>query len=59
MEKQVMQEMSELINSLESTAGRLKEKAQGMQSVERNVARIMASIAMLKINVNDVCEFGA
>lgn len=56
MEKQTMKEMGELINHLEATAVSLKEKAQGMQSVERNVARIMASIAMLKINVNDVCE---
>lgn len=56
MEKQTLKEMSELINRLEATAGSLKEKAQGVQSVERNVTRIMASIAMLKINVNDVYE---
>jgi uncharacterized protein YukE len=59
MERKTMQEMGELINHLEATAKSLKEKAQGMQSVERNVVRIMASVAMLKINVNDVYELEA
>jgi hypothetical protein len=46
--------MAEKIQLLKQTATELKHISGGIQAVDRNVDRILASIRMLEINVSDV-----
>jgi hypothetical protein len=51
-----IKELGKMIDEIETTAIGLIEKAQGIQAIERNAERILASTTMLKINVNDLIE---
>ncbi len=42
------------INSLRALAEDIKMRSNGIQAVERNIDRILASIKMLEINVSDL-----
>ena len=46
--------MTANIEVLKQTATELKVMANGIQAIDRNVDRILASIRMLEINVSDV-----
>ena len=46
--------MAEKIQLLKRTATELKRISGGIQAVDKNVDRILASIRMLEINVSDV-----
>ena len=48
--------LGQMIEEIESAANGLIEKAQGIQAIERNADRILASTKMLKINVCDIFE---
>lgn len=47
-------DMVEKIKILKQTATELKRISGGIQAVDRNVDRILASIKMLEINISDV-----
>ncbi len=47
-------EMDERIQQMRQLAEELREKGKGIQAVERNVDRILASIRILELNVSDV-----
>ena len=47
-------DMAEKIQILKQTATELKRISGGIQAVDRNVDRILASIKMLEINISDV-----
>jgi hypothetical protein len=49
-----IRDMAEKIQLLKQTATELKHISGGIQAVDRNVDRILASIRMLEINVSDV-----
>ncbi len=49
-----LQELDKLIEELEKTANALIKKARGIQAIERNADRILASTKMLKLNVCDL-----
>ncbi len=49
-----MKDMAEKIQILKQTATELKRISGGIQAVDRNVDRILASIRMLEINISDV-----
>ena len=51
-----IEEMAEKIQILKQTATELKRISGGIQAVNRNVDRILASIKMLEINVSDVVD---
>jgi hypothetical protein len=51
-----IKELGKMIADIETTAKGLIEKSQGIQAIERNAERILASTAMLKINVNDLID---
>jgi hypothetical protein len=51
-------EMAEKIRVLKQTAVELKRISGGIQAVERNVDRILASIKMLEINISDLADIG-
>lgn len=46
--------MTAKIEALKQTATELKAMANGIQAIDRNVDRILASIRMLEINLSDV-----
>lgn len=47
-------ELDESVQAVKNAARHLKRTAEGMQAVERNVDRILASTRMLEINVSDL-----
>lgn len=51
-----IKELGKMIDEIETTANGLVEKAQGIQAIERNAERILASTTMLKINVSDLTD---
>ena len=51
-------EMAEKIRILKRTAVELKRISGGIQAVDRNVDRILASIKMLEINISDLADIG-
>lgn len=46
--------IEKLIAQIETAAAELIDKAQGIQAIERNAERILASTKMLNINVSDL-----
>ena len=51
-------DMAEKIQVLKQTATGLKRISGGVQAVDRNVDRILASIKMLEINISDLADIG-
>jgi hypothetical protein len=51
-----IKEMADKIRALKRQAMELKEMSGGIQAVDRNVDRILASVRMLEINISDIAE---
>ena len=51
-----IRDMAEKIQILKQTATELKRISGGIQAVDRNVDRILASIKMLEINISDLVD---
>jgi hypothetical protein len=51
-----IEEMAKRISSIREDANQLKAMSGGIQAVDRNVDRILASVRMLEININDLVE---
>ncbi len=49
-----IKEMAEKIQAIKRAATELKDVSEGIQSVDRNVDRILASVRILEINISDV-----
>ena len=56
VDKHLLVKMDEKIQAIKKAALELKELSGGIQAVERNADRILASAKMLEINVSDVLE---
>lgn len=56
MDKKDLVIMGEKIQTIREAAQELKEISGGIQAVDRNVDRILASVKMLEINVSDIIE---
>jgi len=54
MEPKEMKKMDARIKVIKKAAEELKTLSGGMQAVDRNVERILASVKMLEINVTDL-----
>jgi prefoldin subunit 5 len=54
MGKYDLEDMSQKIELLKQTANELKRISEGIQAIDRNVDRILASIKMLEINISDL-----
>ncbi|HHT45745.1 MAG TPA: hypothetical protein GX004_00420 [Firmicutes bacterium] len=52
-----LKEMSELIAEIREKVEHLMKISGGMQCVDRNCERILASVKMLELNISDVVEF--
>jgi hypothetical protein len=48
--------MATKIQAIKETATELKQISGGIQAVDRNVDRILASIKMLEINISDIAN---
>jgi hypothetical protein len=48
--------MAEKIQAIKETATELKQISGGIQAVDRNVDRILASVKMLEINISDIAN---
>lgn len=51
-----IREMAKRIASIRENANQLKAISGGIQAVDRNVDRILASVKMLEINISDLAE---
>ncbi len=58
MDKKELKRLNTKIKAMKKAAQELKDLSGTMPAVNRNVARILASIRMLEINVSDVLEIG-
>jgi hypothetical protein len=54
VDKELLVKMDEKIQAIKKAALELKELSSGIQAVDRNADRILASAKMLEINVSDV-----
>ena len=54
MKEYNIEDMAQKIELLKQTATELKRISGGIQAVDRNVDRILASIKMLEINISDL-----
>jgi hypothetical protein len=52
-----LKEMDKLIQEVKGGIIQLMEISGGMQCVDRNCDRILASLKMLELNISDVIEF--
>jgi hypothetical protein len=50
----LLQEMDAHVRIIREAAFRLRETAGGIQGIERNVDRLLASVKMLEINISDI-----
>ncbi len=55
-EEKQLKEMAEKIRLLRKTATELKQMSGGIQTIDRNLDRILANIKMLELNVCDIAE---
>ena len=51
-----IKEMARKIAAIKKEATELKAMSGGIQAVDRNIDRIMASVKMLEINISDLAE---
>jgi hypothetical protein len=51
-----LKEMAEQISVIKKSAIKLKELSCGIQAVDKNAERILASVKMLEINISDLIE---
>ena len=51
-----IKEMAEKIEVIKEAATELKNFSGGIQAVDRNVDRILASVKMLEINISDIVD---
>ena len=49
-----LEEIHEEIKKITKAAARLKEISGGIQAIDRNASRILASAKMLEINISDL-----
>jgi hypothetical protein len=49
-----VKEMAEKVQAIKEAATELQNISGGIQAVDRNVDRILASVKMLEINISDI-----
>jgi len=56
MNQRELTKINNRIRTIKRAAQELKELSDGIQAVERNADRILASVKMLEINISDVLD---
>ncbi|MEE8414142.1 MAG: hypothetical protein V3R96_06280 [Dehalococcoidales bacterium] len=54
--KYPIDEMARKISSIKRAAVELRNLSEGIEAVDKNVERILASVKMLEINISDLTE---
>lgn len=54
MNRREIKKIDTRIKTIKKAAQELKELSGGIQAVDRNASRILASVKMLEINISDV-----
>lgn len=54
--KYPLDEMARKISSIKRAAVELRNLSEGIEAVDKNVERILASVKMLEINISDVAD---
>lgn len=54
MKQWKVEELADRIQQLRRIAEELRQKGEGIETLERNVDRILASVRLLEINISDV-----
>ena len=54
MDRRDLSKMDTRIRAIKKAAQELKELSGGIQAVDRNASRILASVKMLEINISDL-----
>lgn len=57
MNKRDIKKLDTRIKNIKKATEELKSIAGGIQAIERNAERILASVKMLEINVSDIIDF--
>jgi len=55
-DKELFEELDRRIQAIKTAAQELQDLSAGIQAVDRNADRILASVKMLEINVSDVLD---
>ena len=55
-EEYKIREMAEKIQVIKKAATELQRISRGIQAVDRNTDRILASVRMLEINISDIVD---
>lgn len=56
MNRAKLKKMDVRIQKIRKAAEELKELSGGIQAVDRNASRILASVKMLEINISDIVD---
>jgi len=56
MNRMKLKKMDTRIKKIKKAALELKEFSGGIQAVDQNASRILASVKMLEINISDILE---
>ena len=56
MKESKIKEMVNKISAIRQTTTELKKISDGIQAIDRNADRILASVKMLEINISDLTE---
>ncbi len=56
MKRAKLKQMDARIKKIRKAAEELKELSGGIQAVDRNASRILASVKMLEINISDILD---
>lgn len=56
MEIEKLREIQKEIEAISKAANHLKEISGGIQAIDRNASRLLASVKMLEINISDLLE---
>ena len=51
-----IKEMAEKIRAIKEAATELKSISGGIQAVDRNADRVLASVKMMEINISDIAD---
>jgi hypothetical protein len=56
LDRKYLEGMAEDIQKMQAIAEKLKEKGKGIETIDRNLTRILSSIRLLEMNVTDVAK---
>ena len=56
IDKKTLENMAEDIQKMRGLAEHLKETGKGIETIDRNLTRILSSIRLLEMNVSDVVK---